>query len=135
MVLLFLFWIFLELNKTLFPGCCWFFPQIPCCEQRIILQFLPWASLSMMLGNEFLMFHFLKLYFILHRFLLNFKDLIEILWRRAELENRDERFNIVIGDLADPMEGGPCYQLYTKYFYELILKPKLSHRWVLVTQV
>ena len=33
------------------------------------------------------------------------------------------------------MEGVPCYQLYTKYFYELVLKPKLSHKGVLVTQV
>jgi len=53
---------------------------------------------------------------------------------RAELENRDERFDVIVGDLADPVEGGPCYQLYTKSFYELVLKPKLSHRGVFVTQ-
>lgn len=53
---------------------------------------------------------------------------------RVELESRDERFDVIIGDLADPVEGGPCYQLYTKSFYELVLKPKLSHRGVFVTQ-
>jgi hypothetical protein len=26
----------------------------------------------------------------------------------------DESFDIVIGDLADPLDGGPCYQLYTQ---------------------
>jgi len=53
---------------------------------------------------------------------------------RAELDNREERFDVIVGDLADPMEGGPCYQLYTKSFYEVVLKPKLSHRGVFVTQ-
>ena len=126
---------FFYLNKTLLPWCCWFFPQIPYCEKRILLQFSPWASLSMILGNKFLMLHFLKLYFILLRFLLKFKALIEILWHEDELENIDEQFNVIIGDLADPMEGVPCYQLYTKSFYELVLKPKLSHRGVFLTRV
>lgn len=53
---------------------------------------------------------------------------------RAELENRDECFDVIIGDLADPIEGGPCYQLYTKSFYELVVKPKLSHGGIFVTQ-
>ena len=73
----------------------------------------------MMLDNEFLKLHF----FILLRFLLKFKALIEILRRRAKLQYRDEQFDFIIGDLADPMEVGPCYQVYTKYFYELVLKP------------
>ena len=89
----------------------------------------------MMLGNEFLMFHFLKLFFILIRFLLKFKALIEILRHKAKLENIDERFDVIIGDLIDPMEGGPCYQSYTKDLCDLVLKPKLSHRGVLVSQV
>ncbi|KAF4382201.1 hypothetical protein G4B88_011530 [Cannabis sativa] len=46
---------------------------------------------------------------------------------KAELEER-------IGDLADPVEGGPCYQLYTKSFYEKILKPKLKPNGIFVTQ-
>ena len=77
----------------------------------------------MMLNNEFLKLHF----FILLRFLLKFKALIEILRRRAEVENRDdERFDVIIGDLTDPTEGGPCYQLYTKYFYKLVLNIFIS---------
>ena len=77
----------------------------------------------MMLDKEFLKLHF----FILLRFLLKFKSLIEILRRRAEVENMDgERFDVIIGDLADPIEGSPCYQLYTKYFYKLVLNLFIS---------
>lgn len=54
---------------------------------------------------------------------------------RAELEKRTDKFDIIIGDLADPVEGGPCYQLYTKSFYEQILKPKLNDNGIFVTQV
>ncbi|KAF7817352.1 thermospermine synthase ACAULIS5 [Senna tora] len=53
---------------------------------------------------------------------------------KAELQNRNEKFDIIVGDLADPVEGGPCYQLYTKSFYEKILKPKLSEKGIFVTQ-
>ncbi|KAE9603665.1 hypothetical protein Lal_00001608 [Lupinus albus] len=53
---------------------------------------------------------------------------------KAELEKRNERFDIIVGDLADPVEGGPCYQLYTKSFYENILKPKLNADGIFVTQ-
>ncbi|KAL0327449.1 UNVERIFIED_CONTAM: Thermospermine synthase ACAULIS5 [Sesamum angustifolium] len=49
---------------------------------------------------------------------------------RAELERREEK----LGDLADPVEGGPCYQLYTKSFYQNILKPKLNTNGIFVTQ-
>lgn len=54
---------------------------------------------------------------------------------RAELENREQQFDIIIGDLADPVAGGPCYRLYTKSFYESILKSRLKHGGILVTQV
>ena len=54
---------------------------------------------------------------------------------RAELEKRNEKYDIIVGDLADPVEGGPCYQLYTKSFYEKILKPKLNENGIFVTQV
>ena len=67
--------------------------------------------------------------------MLKFKALIEILRRRAKLKNIDEQFDVIIGDIADPMEGDPCYQLYTKSFCELVLKPKLRHRGVFLTQV
>ncbi|CAD5181327.1 unnamed protein product [Musa acuminata subsp. malaccensis] len=53
---------------------------------------------------------------------------------RAELEKREEKYDIIVGDLADPVEGGPCYQLYTKSFYEQVLKPKLHHHGIFVTQ-
>lgn len=55
--------------------------------------------------------------------------------KRAELEKREEKFDIIVGDLADPVEGGPCYQLYTKSFYQNILKPKLTPNGIFVTQV
>ncbi|KAJ8442817.1 hypothetical protein Cgig2_016283 [Carnegiea gigantea] len=54
---------------------------------------------------------------------------------KAELEKRKEKFDIIVGDLADPVEGGPCYQLYTKSFYEKILKPRLTDNGIFVTQV
>ncbi|KAK9054850.1 hypothetical protein SSX86_025929 [Deinandra increscens subsp. villosa] len=53
---------------------------------------------------------------------------------KIELENRKEKFDIIVGDLADPVEGGPCYQLYTKSFYQHILKPKLNPGGIFVTQ-
>ncbi|PHT54793.1 Thermospermine synthase ACAULIS5 [Capsicum baccatum] len=53
---------------------------------------------------------------------------------RAELEQRQEKFDIIVGDLADPVEGGPCYQLYTQSFYENIVKPKLDDTGIFVTQ-
>ncbi|KAG9133471.1 hypothetical protein Leryth_013278 [Lithospermum erythrorhizon] len=53
---------------------------------------------------------------------------------KAELEGSKEKFDIIVGDLADPVEGGPCYQLYTKSFYENILKPKLTSNGIFVTQ-
>ncbi|KAJ7296800.1 hypothetical protein O6H91_01G029800 [Diphasiastrum complanatum] len=53
---------------------------------------------------------------------------------RAELEEREDKFDVIIGDLADPVEGGPCYQLYTQSFYENILKPRLALGGILVTQ-
>jgi spermidine synthase len=33
---------------------------------------------------------------------------------RVQLEQYPGRFDVIIGDLADPLEGGPCYQLYTQ---------------------
>ena len=37
------------------------------------------------------------------------------------LEKTDERFDIVIADVPDPLEGGPAYMLYTQEFYRLVL--------------
>ncbi|KAJ1442855.1 Spermidine/spermine synthase [Sesbania bispinosa] len=53
---------------------------------------------------------------------------------KAELEKRKEKFDVIVGDLADPLEDGPCYQLYTKSFYEKVVKPKLNDNGIFVTQ-
>lgn len=54
---------------------------------------------------------------------------------KAELQKRsEEKYDVIVGDLADPMDGGPCYQLYTISFYEKVLKPKLHSHGIFVTQ-
>ncbi|KAG6597450.1 Thermospermine synthase ACAULIS5, partial [Cucurbita argyrosperma subsp. sororia] len=53
---------------------------------------------------------------------------------RAELENRTEQYDVIVGDLADPIEGGPCYKLYTKSFYEYTVKPRLKQDGIFITQ-
>ncbi|KAL4578184.1 hypothetical protein LXL04_014303 [Taraxacum kok-saghyz] len=53
---------------------------------------------------------------------------------RAELEKREDKYDVMIGDLTDPLEGGPCNQLYTNTFYELTVKPKLKEGGIFVTQ-
>ena len=42
---------------------------------------------------------------------------------------------MIVGDLADPIDGGPCYKLYTKSFYEFTVKPRLKQGGIFVTQV
>lgn len=54
---------------------------------------------------------------------------------RAELESREEQYDVIVGDLADPIEGGPCYKLYTKSFYEYTVKPRLKQDGIFITQV
>ncbi|KAL6055094.1 PABS domain-containing protein [Balamuthia mandrillaris] len=49
------------------------------------------------------------------------------------LENYPEKFDVIILDLADPLEAGPCYLLYTVEFYEMC-KTKLNPGGLLVTQ-
>eukprot|EP00928_Gymnodinium_smaydae_P099806 TRINITY_DN962_c0_g1_i1.p1 TRINITY_DN962_c0_g1~~TRINITY_DN962_c0_g1_i1.p1 ORF type:complete len:319 (-),score=76.52 TRINITY_DN962_c0_g1_i1:195-1151(-) len=49
------------------------------------------------------------------------------------LEETAEPFDVIIMDLDDPLEGGPCYQLYTKEFYTMV-KSKLTPGGVFVTQ-
>lgn len=41
---------------------------------------------------------------------------------------------MIIGDLADPVFGGPCYQLYTEDFYANVVRQKLAPGGVFVTQ-
>uniref|UniRef100_M1BQ51 ACAULIS5 protein n=1 Tax=Solanum tuberosum TaxID=4113 RepID=M1BQ51_SOLTU len=54
---------------------------------------------------------------------------------KVELEKSDEyKYDVIVGDLCDPREGGPCNHLYLKSFYQHIIKPKLNHNGVFVTQ-
>ena len=43
-------------------------------------------------------------------------------------------FDVIIGDLNDPVDGGPCYQLYTDDFYKTVVAAKLSAGGLFVTQ-
>jgi spermidine synthase len=51
----------------------------------------------------------------------------------AYLENTDEIFDVIIMDIADPIEAGPGYVLYTTEFYEYAIT-KLTPGGILVTQ-
>ena len=51
----------------------------------------------------------------------------------AYLEATDERFDIMIIDVPDPLEAGPAYLLYTEEFYRLALS-RLRDGGLLVTQ-
>ncbi|KAL6760201.1 S-adenosyl-L-methionine-dependent methyltransferase [Haematococcus lacustris] len=53
---------------------------------------------------------------------------------RSQLESWPGTFDVIIGDLADPLEGGPCYQLYTQEFYETVVRRKLAPGGIFVTQ-
>mmetsp|Transcript_85934 Transcript_85934/g.152241 ORF Transcript_85934/g.152241 Transcript_85934/m.152241 type:complete len:329 (-) Transcript_85934:133-1119(-) len=52
---------------------------------------------------------------------------------KVQLEKATEKFDVIIMDLDDPLEGGPCYWLYCKEFYEFC-KTKLNPGGILVTQ-
>jgi spermidine synthase len=52
---------------------------------------------------------------------------------RAYLQDCDQRFDVMIMDLVDPMEGGTAYLLYTEEYYR-IAKSKMNPGGVLVTQ-
>ncbi len=47
--------------------------------------------------------------------------------------NEGEKFDVIIADLADPLEAGPAYKLYVKEFYEAV-KKRLNEGGVFVTQ-
>jgi len=49
------------------------------------------------------------------------------------IEEYTGTFDVIIMDLDDPIESGPCYWLYTKSFYET-LKGKLNEGGIFVTQ-
>ena len=52
---------------------------------------------------------------------------------KIQLEKSETKFDVIIMDLDDPLEGGPCYWLYCKEFYEMC-KSKLNPGGILVTQ-
>lgn len=49
------------------------------------------------------------------------------------VDEAKEKFDVIIADLADPLEAGPAYKLYTKEYYEKI-KTLLNPGGVFVTQ-
>ncbi|KAG1681637.1 hypothetical protein FOA52_014146 [Chlamydomonas sp. UWO 241] len=53
---------------------------------------------------------------------------------RTQLEQWPGTFDVIIGDLADPLDGGPCYQLYTQEFYQTVVIPKLNPGGIFITQ-
>lgn len=53
---------------------------------------------------------------------------------RKQLEQYRGTFDVIIGDLADPVFGGPCYQLYTDDFYKNVVMKKLNPGGIFVTQ-
>jgi thermospermine synthase len=57
-----------------------------------------------------------------------------ILQPPSQLEQWPGTFDVIIGDLADPLDGGPCYQLYTQEFYQTVVIPKLNPGGIFVTQ-
>ena len=52
---------------------------------------------------------------------------------RAYLASPGEKFDVMVMDLVDPLEGGPAYLLYTRQYYE-IAKTRLNPGGILVTQ-
>jgi len=52
---------------------------------------------------------------------------------RQWLETHDEVFDVIIIDLSDPIEEGPCYRLYTREFYNLVVR-RLSSQGTIALQ-
>ncbi len=52
---------------------------------------------------------------------------------RQYIENTDEKFDVIISDLTEPIEGGPSVMLFTKEFYQSVYD-RLSDEGVLVVQ-
>lgn len=51
----------------------------------------------------------------------------------AWLETHEDKFDVIIMDICDPIEAGPGYKLYTKEFYTFV-QSRLNPGGVLVTQ-
>lgn len=61
------------------------------------------------------------------RFEVHYEDAVSF------LENEKRTFDVIIMDIADPLEAGPAIVCYTKEYYETI-KEKLSPNGIFVTQ-
>lgn len=49
------------------------------------------------------------------------------------IKETDEKFDVIIGDLTDPIDDGPSLSLFTRDFYQLV-KRCLSEQGVYATQ-
>ena len=58
---------------------------------------------------------------------------VEYVDAKKWLENTEEKFDVIIMDICDPIEAGPGYLLYTKEFYTF-LRSRLNKGGVIVTQ-
>ena len=52
----------------------------------------------------------------------------------SRLRDYPGAFDVIIGDLNDPVDGGPCYQMYTDDFYKSVIAAKLNDGGIFVTQ-
>ena len=52
----------------------------------------------------------------------------------AWLKDCDEKYDVIIMDICDPIEAGPGYKLYTSEFYTFLIKERLSPGGIFVTQ-
>jgi len=52
---------------------------------------------------------------------------------KVHLEKTTETYDVIVMDLPDPVEEGPCYLLYTQNFYKM-LRTRLNPGGLLVTQ-
>lgn len=52
---------------------------------------------------------------------------------RRYIEETDEKFDVIISDLTEPMEGGPSVMLFTKEFYETVYN-RLTDNGIFVVQ-
>ena len=52
---------------------------------------------------------------------------------KAYLENSSQRYDVIISDIPDPLEGGPAYLLFTRNFYRMLFD-RLTAKGILVVQ-
>jgi spermidine synthase len=60
-----------------------------------------------------------------HRAALKINGLSLSTWMRDSILKTEERFDVIISDVPEPVEAGPAMKLFTRQYFEL-LKSKLS---------